>query len=100
MSKAAVAGATSGLNSFLLKPDVLIGNSTFRHMVLKRLFDTKVRDHRPNAYLYIKFNVNKIGEMGPSAKYLTKQHIMSFAGGHGVTTKLAKRKLDSLGYIK
>jgi hypothetical protein len=31
---------------------------------------------------------------------LTKQRIMSFAGGHGATMKLAKSKLKSMGYIK
>jgi hypothetical protein len=34
-AKAAVSGATSGLNSFLLKPDGLSGDSLFRHMVRK-----------------------------------------------------------------
>ena len=69
-------------------------------MVRKRLFDTKAFDHRPTAYLDIKFNVNQICELVTSAKYLTKQRIMSFAGGNGATMKLAKWKLDSLGYIK
>jgi hypothetical protein len=33
-------------------------------------------------------------------KDLTKQRIISFAGGHGSSMKLVKRKLDNLGYIK
>jgi hypothetical protein len=85
MAKAAVSGATSGLNSFLLKSDGLSGDSLFRHMVLKRLFDPKVCDHHPSSYLDIEFNVSHIGELGRSAKDLTKQRIMSFAGGHGAT---------------
>ena len=64
------------------------------------MFDTKVCYHRPSAYLYIKFNVNQIGEFGTSSKDLTKQRIVSFSGGNGGKTKLEKRKLDSLGYIK
>jgi hypothetical protein len=61
MAKAAVSGATSGLNSFLLKPDGLIGDSLFMHMVQKRLFDPKVRDLRPSSYLEVEFNVSQIG---------------------------------------
>ena len=33
MAKKGVAGATSGLNSFLLKSGGISGNSLFRHMV-------------------------------------------------------------------
>jgi hypothetical protein len=100
MANAAVAGATSGLNSFLLKRDGLSGDSLFRHTFQRHLFDPKVRDHHPSSYLNIEFDINQIGELGPSAKDLTKQCIMSFAGRHGATMKLAKHKLDSLGYIK
>ena len=48
----------------------------------------------------IKFNVNQIGELVTSAKDLTNQRIIIFAGGHGATMELPKRKLDSLGCIE
>jgi hypothetical protein len=89
MANVAVSGATSGFNSFLLKPHSFKGNIIFRHIVVKRLFDPKARDHRRSAYLDIEFSVNQIGELGPSAKDLTKQRIMSFVGAHGATMKLS-----------
>jgi hypothetical protein len=97
LAKATVSGATSGLNSFLIKPNGLSGESLFRHMVPKRLFDRKVREHHPSSYLEIEFNSNQIGELGWSTNDLKNQRITCFAGGHGATTNLAKRKLDSLG---
>jgi hypothetical protein len=100
MAKAAVSGATSGLNSFLLKPDGLIGESLFKHMIRTRFFDTKVRDHHPSSYLDIEFNITQISELGTITKGLANQRITSFAGGHGATIKLAKRDLATLGYIK
>jgi hypothetical protein len=92
-----VSGATPGLNSFLIKPDGLSGDSLFRRMARKCLFDPRVRGHHPSSYLEIEFNSNHIGELGPSENDLTKQRITSFAGGHGATMNLAKRKLNSLG---
>ena len=100
MAKAAVVVATSGFNSFLLKPDGISCDSLFRYIVLKRFFDPKVCDHRTSAYLGIDFNVNKIGELWPSVKVFTKQHIINFSSGNGATMKLAKRKLEIMGYIK
>jgi hypothetical protein len=100
MSNAAVLGATSSLDSFLLKPDGLSGTDFFDHMVRKRLFDPTVMEHRPSSYLAIEFSEDQMEELGPGAKDLTTQRIMSFAGGHGATMKLSKRKLDNLEYIK
>ena len=100
IAKAAVAGATSGLNSLLLKPNGTIGDSLFMHMVQNFLFNPKVCGHLPISYLDIELNVNQICELGPSGKYLEKQCIMSFAGGNRETMKLEKWNLNSLGYIK
>ena len=56
-------------------------------------------EHRPSSYLYIKLSKNQMKELGPGAKYLTNNIIMTFVGEHGATMKLANHKLDNLGYI-
>jgi hypothetical protein len=96
MAKGAVSGTMAGLKSFFFKPDGLIGESIFRHMVQKHLFDPKVTENHPSSYLNIELNSNQVGELGPSAKDLTNQRILIFAGGHGETVKLVKLKIDSL----
>jgi hypothetical protein len=60
MVKAAVMGATLGFNSFLLKPDGLRGEDLFDHMIRKRLFDSKVKEHRPIHYLYVECDSNQV----------------------------------------
>jgi hypothetical protein len=58
MANAAVSGATSGLNSCLLNPDGISGESLFKHMVQK--LDPNVKEHHPSSYLDIEFSHNQM----------------------------------------
>ncbi len=92
---------TNGLNSFLLKPPELAGEELFKHMIDFRKRNVKNEDHKISAHLNVSPK-DKLQRqlLERSSHDLIFGNIMKEVGLDGGTEKMAKRKLDALGYIK
>jgi hypothetical protein len=95
---AGVERTECGLNTFLLKPKDLKGESFFKYMVQHRLNDARANRHAPSMYLGVEYSEAQVKECGPDAKYLRKSSIMSYEHVDGSTVKPAARNLDNIGY--
>ena len=97
---ALLAPVTAGLVTFELKPKGLVGTALFEHMVMFTKRRTEGTRLAPSACLDVEMAAVQQTILDPLPQDLTCRELMKDAGGDGATTKLAKRKLDSVGYIK
>lgn len=101
-----------GLDTFLLHPEGVKGKKLLDHMLLfakrrvprgdvhQQRLRCKCATHlRPSEYLDLSMSADQLMMMDPSPEDLTIREILKDAGGDGATKKLAKRKLDSVGFI-
>ena len=92
---------TDGLASFQLTPPGVFGVELFEHMAMfSRRNDPTEDTFEPEARLGLEISDAQKKILLPSAQDLTCRELLRDAGGDGATTKLAKRNLDALGYIK
>ena len=87
-----------GLSHFELNPAGLKGDDLFDHMLKYR--GQKMGDMNRSDYLGIEVSSTQKGIIMPTKRELTHSRIIIDTVGLGAQLKLAKRKLDNLGYIK
>jgi hypothetical protein len=97
---AAVKPVTHGLASFELKPSGMSGEELFAHMAQFARRNLGAAAAAPSAYLDVEMTADQKKLLDPTPQDLTIRALMLDAGGAGAQKKLAKRKLDALGYIK
>ena len=98
---AAQKPVTDGLVSFQLKPAGVKGMDLFEHLKLyARRHLSKGEVLEPSAALDVEMTEDQKKIVAPSPEDWTCRDLMMHAGGAGATTKLAKRKLDSIGDVK
>ena len=90
--------ANDGLSHFELKPAGLKGCDLFDHMLKYR--GQQMGETNPSDYLGIEVSNTQKGIIMPTERELTQGKIIRDTVGLGAQLKLAKRKLDNLGYIK
>ena len=77
------------------------GIELFDHMIKYRKVTGNIEVEEPSNYLAAEMNKDqKYLIINLSDKHFARRELMRDAGGTRATTKLAKRKLDNLGYIK
>ena len=93
---------THGLNSFLLKPEELKGEALLNHMIKFRKThgteNARSLSTSPSMYLAIDVDATQASLLNPCAMDLNQRAIIECAGGDGARLKLAKRRLDNLGF--
>ena len=90
---------THGLNSFLLKPEELKGEALLNHMIkFRKTHGTENASTSPSMYLAIDVDATQASLLNPCMMDLNQRAIISCAGGDGARLKLAKRRLDNLGF--
>ena len=95
------AKADVGLNMLLLKPENLSGSALFEHMVMYCQRAVLRKEQNISKYLNVEFRGKHQEDIMAHAAARRLQHnIMREIGSSGSVEKLAKRKLDALGYIK
>ena len=90
--------ANHSLNTYLLKPKGMKGMELFNHMLRYR--GTHAGDIKPNEALGIDLDKRQAAIIMPSKSSLRQHEIMQDAIGQNAQLKVAKRKLDNLGFIQ
>jgi hypothetical protein len=99
---AAAASASKGLVNFELKPAGVHGVDLLDHMLTfakRRLPSRSGQRLQPSVYLDVAMTDDQQMLLDPTPEDLLIRNVLIDAGGDGATKKLAKRKLDSVGFV-
>ena len=99
-AKDSMKHVTDGLSMFQLTPQGLKGIKLFKHMIQMRHRTSLTQQVEPSGFLDCEIKDDQREVLDPSSHDLTHGQIMKQAGGKGARLKVAKRKLDNLGYVK